>query len=106
MPKQTDKTKVRKQKQAGWWSGKVVEGRTVRVKVDQDLCMASQSCISLAPKVFRIDWSKRKSAFEGAPLEVTDEKGADNETIFLAAQSCPYQAIVLEDAETGERLFP
>lgn len=68
--------------------------------------MASQSCISLAPKVFRIDWSKRKSAFEGAPLEVTDEKGADNETIFLAAQSCPYQAIVLEDAETGERLFP
>jgi ferredoxin len=68
--------------------------------------MASQSCISLAPKVFRIDWSIRKSSFEGAPIEVKDEKGADNDTIFLAAQSCPYQAIILEDADTGERLFP
>jgi len=68
--------------------------------------MASQSCISLAPKVFRIDWKKRKSMFEGAPLEVVDEHAADSETIFLAAQSCPYQAIVLEDANSGERLFP
>lgn len=76
------------------------------MKVDQDLCMASQSCVSLAPTVFHIDWGKRKSSFDGAPLEVTDEKSADNETIFLAAQSCPYQAIVLEDADTGERLFP
>jgi ferredoxin len=83
-----------------------VEGRTVKVRVEQDLCMASQSCISLAPKVFRIDWDKRKSSFEGAPIEVKDEKAADNETIFLAAQSCPWQAIILEDADTGERLFP
>lgn len=68
--------------------------------------MASQSCISFAPKVFRIDWKKRKSMFEGAPIEVSDEKAADNETVFLAAQSCPYQAILLEDADPGERLFP
>lgn len=100
------KAEVRKQKQAKWWTGQIVEGRTVRVRVDQDLCMASQSCISLAPKVFRIDWNKRKSSFEGAPIEVKDEKAADNETIFLAAQSCPYEAIILEDADTGERLFP
>lgn len=68
--------------------------------------MAAQSCIALAPKVFHIDWSKRKSSFEGAPIEVKDEKASDNETIFLAAQSCPFQSIVLEDAVTGERLFP
>ena len=84
----------------------MVEGRTVKVRVEQDLCMAAQSCIALAPKVFHIDWKKRKSMFEGVPLEVIDEQAADSETIFLAAQSCPYQAIVLEDANSGERLFP
>ena len=67
---------------------------------------ASQSCIALAPEVFQIDWVKRKSSFSAAPIEVKDETGADNETIFLAAQSCPYRAIVLEDADTGERLYP
>jgi len=103
---QAKKPKPPKQKQARWWTGRIVEKRTVRIRVDQDLCMASQSCIALAPKVFKIDWSKRKSAFEGAPIEVMDEKAADNETIFLAAQSCPWQAIILEDANTGERLFP
>lgn len=99
------KTEVKKRKQAKWETGQIVEGRTVRIRVDQDLCMASQSCISLAPKVFRIDWSKRKSNFEGAPIEVKDKKAADNETIFLAAQSRPWQAIILEDAITGERPY-
>ena len=100
------KPKPHKGKQAGWWTGQIVKGRTVRIRVDQDLCMASQSCISLAPNVFRIDWEKRKSSFEVAPIEVKDERAAENDTIFLAAQSCPWQAIVLEDADTGERLFP
>ena len=68
------KIEVKKRKQAQWWTGQIVEGRTVRIRVDQDLCMASQSCISLAPKVFRIDWSKKKSNFEGAPIEVKDKK--------------------------------
>ena len=103
---QPPKIEVRKGKQAKWWTGQVVEGRTVKVRVDKELCMASQSCISLAPSVFRIDWSIRKSNFEGAPIEVKDEKAADNNTIFLAAQSCPYEAIILEEADTGERLFP
>jgi ferredoxin len=97
---------VRKREQAGWWTGQIVEGRTVKVRVDEELCMASQSCIALAPKVFQIDWVKRKSSFSAAPIEVKDANGADNETIFLAAQSCPFPAIVLEDADTGERLYP
>jgi len=100
------KPEVHKHEQASWWTGQIVEGRTVKVRVDQDLCMASQSCIVLAPKVFRIDWVKRKSSFSAAPIEVSDAKGADNETVFLAAQSCPYRAIILEDADSGERLYP
>jgi ferredoxin len=31
---------------------------------------------------------------------------AKPEEIFRAAQTCPYRAIILEDADTRERLFP
>jgi ferredoxin len=96
----------KKLKEEGWWSGLVVEGRQVRVRTDWDRCMGASSCVELAPKVFRLDWQKKKSMFDPARLELLDEKGANAETIFLAAQSCPYKAIILEDADTGERIFP
>lgn len=89
-----------------WWMGRIIEGRNLKVRVGWDLCMGPSSCITMAPRVFRLDWSKRKSVFDPAPLEVLDEKGENPESIFLAAQSCPYRAIILEDADTGERLFP
>ena len=84
-----------------------VMGRDVKIRIDWDSCMGASSCISIAPKVFRLDPERMKSVFMSrAPLEVLDEKGADPETIFLAAQSCPYKAIILEDAKTEEQLFP
>ncbi len=84
-----------------------VMGREVKIRIDWDSCMGASSCITLAPKVFRLDPERMKSFFMSrAPLEVLDEKGADPETIFLAAQSCPYKAIILEDAQTGGQIFP
>ena len=68
--------------------------------------MGASSCVEVAPAVFRVDWEKKKSIFEPAPLRVLDEEGADSETIFRAALSCPYRAIILEDAETGDQIFP
>jgi hypothetical protein len=53
-----------------------------------------------------LDWEKKKSIFDPAPLEILDEKGDTPEKVFVAAQSCPYRAIVLEDKVTGERIFP
>ncbi len=90
----------------GWWTGMVVGGKKVGIRVDWNSCMGAASCVELAPKVFRLDWEKKKSIFDPAPLEVLDQKGADPERIFFAAQSCPYRAIILEDEETGERLYP
>jgi ferredoxin len=91
-----------------WWTGIVVEGKRVRVSVDWNSCMGASSCVELAPKVFRLDWSKKKSVFDPAPLELLDEKarGTDPNVVFSAAQSCPYHAIILEDDDSGERIFP
>ncbi len=91
---------------SGWWTGLVVEGRRVEVGVDHDLCMGASSCVELAPKVFRLDWTKKKSRFDPAPLEKLDDASTASEVIFKAAQSCPYRAIFLDDADTGERIFP
>lgn len=90
----------------GWWTGVVVNGKEVAIHVDWNSCMGAASCVALAPKVFRLDWDKKKSIFDPAPLEILDEKGDVPEKIFVAAQSCPYKAIILEDRETGERIFP
>ncbi|HXQ92490.1 MAG TPA: ferredoxin [Nitrososphaerales archaeon] len=102
-------TKVKKKfssEKGGWWTGMVVGDRKVGIKVDWNSCMGAASCVELAPKVFRLDWEKKKSIFDPAPLVLLDKKGADPERIFYAAQSCPYRAIILEDEETGERIYP
>lgn len=98
----------REGKDTGWWTGIVVEGKKVRVRVDWNSCMGSASCVELAPKVFRLDWSKKKSVFDPAPLELLDERPqtTDPNVVFKAAQSCPYHAIILEDDESKERIFP
>ena len=90
----------------GWWTRSILEGRSVRVEVEQNLCMGSASCTELAPGIFHLDWSKKKSMFDPAPLETTEDPTARAEDIFRAAQSCPYRAIALIDQETGEKLFP
>jgi ferredoxin len=90
----------------GWWTGIVVDGKKVGIRVDWNSCMGAASCVELAPKVFHLDWEKRKSVFDPAPLEVLDEKGDAPDKIFFAAQSCPYKAIILEDEVSGEQIFP
>ena len=90
-----------------WWTGSLVEGRTVRVRIDADVCLGSASCVAMAPKVFRLDWAKKRSSgVEPAPLEVLKSRGTEPEALFLAAQSCPYGVIQIEDADTGEQLYP
>jgi DNA-binding Lrp family transcriptional regulator/ferredoxin len=88
------------------WTGSVIDGRNVRIRLESDLCMGTASCVELAPKVFRLDWTKKKSIFDPGPLEVLRKRVKGLDAIFLAAQSCPYRAIKLDDADTDEQLFP
>lgn len=61
----------------------------MRVKIDRDLCIGDGSCASIAPKTFKLD-------LEGKAI-VIDEYGDDDETIKMAVESCPVQAIIFDE---------
>jgi ferredoxin len=72
--------------------------RKLRVWVDKDACVGNAMCEAIAPKVFRLNDNRQS--------EVADPAGDTVEKILEAAENCPVSAIFVEDAETGERLFP
>jgi ferredoxin len=55
-------------------------------------------CETIATGVFRLN--------ENRQSEVVNPEGDSVEKILEAAENCPVSAIFVEDAETGERLFP
>lgn len=85
------------------------DGRRLVMSVQQDKCLGAMSCVAVAPSVFAIDTSQlglgRRHDEPLAMLDV-EEGEVDSETLFRAAESCPYGAICLKDAKTGEIIFP
>lgn len=65
--------------------------------VDRDACIGAASCVGIAPSVFRLDGRSR--------VVLLDPTSVDAATLWRAAQSCPTDAIILEDAH-GEQLYP
>jgi len=55
-------------------------------------------CESIAPHVFKLNDNRQS--------EAVNPEGDSVELILEAAENCPVSAICVEDAETGERLFP
>ena len=72
--------------------------RKLRVWVDHQTCVGNAMCESIAPSVFHLN--------ENRQSEVVNPEGNTEEKILEAAENCPVSAIFVEDAETGERLFP
>jgi ferredoxin len=70
----------------------------VRVTVDHHACVGTTMCTTIAPKVFALN-EQRQS-------EAVNPEGDTVETVLEAAENCPVSAIIVEDAETGQRLFP
>ena len=68
-----------------------------KIVVDRDACIGAAPCVTVAPGVFQMDDENK--------AYIVDENGADAETILLAAQSCPVQAILLYDEE-GKQIYP
>lgn len=68
-----------------------------KVTIDRNLCIGAGSCVAVAGGVFELD-AENKAV-------VKTIEGTDHETITLAAQSCPTNAILLFD-EDGTQLYP
>ncbi len=69
----------------------------MKIKVDGDLCIGIGNCVALAPTVFEFD--EENKAVVLAPSSV------DDGTLLEAAESCPMDAIQVEDDE-GMQLHP
>ena len=71
--------------------------KIAKIEVDREACIGAAPCVTVAPGVFQLD--------EENKAIIVDAKGADDDTILLAAESCPVQAIILFD-EDGEQIYP
>ena len=69
----------------------------MKVKVDRDLCIGVSNCVAIAPTVFKLD-DKNKAI-------VLDPSSVDDNTLSEAAESCPENAVIIEDDE-GNQLYP
>ncbi len=69
----------------------------MKVRVDSDRCQGHTLCSMIAPESFELD------DIEGHASAVTEDVPADQEdAVREAAQSCPEQAILIDDHQRGE----
>ncbi len=69
----------------------------MRIRIDREKCVSAGNCVVTAPTVFILDDDEKAT--------LLDPNSVDEETIRLAAELCPTEAIVLEDDE-GEQIYP
>ncbi len=72
--------------------------RKLRVRVDHNICVGNAMCPTIATNTFKLN--------EDRQSEAVNPEGDPEAKILEAAENCPVSAIIVEDAETGERLFP
>ncbi|MBP6085117.1 ferredoxin [Candidatus Gracilibacteria bacterium] len=74
------------------------------VTIDRAKCISIGNCVAFAPDVFALD-DESIAVMQPVP---TDQSPlvSDDETVLMAARSCPTQAIIIKDAATGEQVFP
>ena len=70
----------------------------MKVIVEAKKCDGHGKCVEVSPNVFKMN--------ERYISEVIDPKGDTDERILLAAKVCPVKAILLEDDESGKKIFP
>ena len=70
----------------------------LRIRVDHGLCVGNAMCVALAPGAFAHNENRQSEPLQPCTATVA--------SVLEAAASCPTGAIQVEDAATGERLFP
>ncbi|MDV3293300.1 MAG: ferredoxin [Nitrososphaerales archaeon] len=85
------------------------DGRKLMISIDQEKCLGAMSCVTMAPLIFAYDDTTRglwRKQHEPLGMHEVEEGEVGSEALALAAESCPYQAIRIRDASTGEEIFP
>lgn len=77
---------------------KVVTIGKYQVRVIRNTCIGAASCVAVSPITFVLDQEKKAVIKEGST--------ETPENILMAAQSCPTQAIIVIDTETGKQVWP
>jgi ferredoxin len=72
-------------------------GGKMKVKVDRELCIGISSCVAVASTVFALDGENKAVA--------TNLSSVSEKKLLEAAESCPQDAIIVED-DTGRQLYP
>jgi len=72
------------------------------VDVDKSRCIGCCSCEIIAPNVFEIN----KESTSNPKSSVINQKGAGVNKIMNAAETCPTKAIIVENIDTNERMYP
>ena len=72
------------------------------VDIDKSLCIGCCSCEIIAPDVFLVN----KNSKTNPKSSVINPKGAGINKIMNAAETCPTKAIIVENIDTKEKLFP
>lgn len=69
----------------------------MKARVDRDLCLGIGNCVAIAPTVFKLDKQNKATVLD--PNSISEEK------LIIAAESCPVNAIIVED-DQGEQKYP
>jgi ferredoxin len=75
----------------------VIGEALMKVRIDRELCIGISNCVAVAPTVFELDDSN--IAVVTNPSSVSEKK------IMEAAESCPQNAVIVED-DKGRQLYP
>lgn len=62
----------------------------MRVRVDEDLCIGDETCVEICPEIFEMGQDVAVTKMEEVPKKL-------EETCREAAESCPVEAIIIEE---------
>ena len=70
----------------------------LKISIDREECIGDGLCANEAPETFEMD--------DESKAVVLEDSTDDHECILEAAKACPLDIIVVEDKETGKKLYP
>jgi len=77
-----------------------MEGKKLTAGIVEDLCLGTGFCAVLAPEHFSLE--RQQIGAEPLGIADADEKLVDFDRLKRAAESCPWRAIYLKDAVSGD----